>query len=66
MAAMIGVMIVAVVLMSLGSGHLPMMGGHHHSAGQTQESVTPGGDVKDCQKCPKGEKTEQADVKPAN
>lgn len=66
MEVMIGVMIALMVLMSFGLGHGPMAGSYESKTGQTQESATPAGGKNDCRQCPKEEKMEKADEKPAN
>ena len=65
MEIVMGIMVVLMLVAALGSGHLPMMGGHG-KAGQTQESVTSSGGEKDCQQCTQQEKTEKSDETPAN
>ncbi|KAF0191465.1 MAG: hypothetical protein FD165_1799 [Gammaproteobacteria bacterium] len=62
MAVMIGIMILLIVL---GAGHLPMMGGHG-MAGQTQGSVPPTVGEENCRQCPQQEKVKKGDETPAN
>ena len=57
MSAMIGVMAVLMIVVLLGSGHHPMMGGHGKE-GRKEESVMDNHDKKPCPQCPVEKKTE--------
>lgn len=57
MFAIMGVMMVLMVVVLLGSGHHPTMGGHGKE-GRKEESVMDNRDKKPCPQCPVEQKTE--------